>query len=243
MVNKQKRTIKDLPEDERPRGKHKSAGHRARLRLRFLQGGLDAFLDYEIVELLLTLGTPLRDCKPMAKEAIAKFGRLRDVLDASPEELQEIKGIGPMNIFGLKLFQAISERYAKEQIPKEISLSSPRAVAGFLQKRIGREKREQFVTLALDTRNHLVKVSSISVGTLDASLIHPREVFREAIQASAAGVIIAHNHPSGHLEPSEEDLEATQNLIAVGKIIGIHVIDHVIITKSGFLSLREKSFI
>lgn len=99
---------------------HPAEGHRKRLRLRFLQGGLDAFLDYEIVELLLTLGTPRRDCKQMAKAAIKKFGGLRQVLDASIDELQGIKGIGPMNAFGLKLFQAISERYTRERIEKKI---------------------------------------------------------------------------------------------------------------------------
>src|SRR3989338_10761966 len=96
---------------------HKGAGHRGRLRERFLQNGLSSFLDYEIVELLLTLGTPRKDCKPMAKEAIKKFKGLRGVLDAPFEELQEIKGVGPVNIFGLKLFQAMAERYATESMP------------------------------------------------------------------------------------------------------------------------------
>src|SRR3989338_10035569 len=113
--------IKNLPKIERPVEKHKGAGHRGRLRKRFLQSGLYGFLDYEIVELLLTLGTPRKDCKQMAKEAIKEFGGLRGVLDASYEELQKIKGLGPHNIFGLKFFQALSKRYSKEKLPRKIT--------------------------------------------------------------------------------------------------------------------------
>src|SRR3989344_2490845 len=151
------------------KGLPKTEGHRARLRDKFLKSGLDAFHDYEIVELLLTLGTPRKDCKQMAKDAIKEFGGLRGVLDASLEELQEIKGIGPANAFGVKLFQNVSERYSREQIPEKVTLDSSETVAKFLQKSIGRQKKENFVMLSLDTRNNLVKISDISVGTLNAS--------------------------------------------------------------------------
>ncbi len=221
----------------------KGTGHRSRLRKRFLQAGLDGFLDYEIVELLLTLATPRKDCKPMAKEAIKKFGSLQGVLDASPEELQQIKGIGPNNIFGIKLFQALSEQYAKEKIPKKVLLNSPESVVAYLQKKFGREKKEHFTILTLDARNNLIKISNVSVGTLNANLVHPREVFKEAIQANAASVILAHNHPSGDPEPSEDDLEVTKRLVEAGKILGIEVLDHIIIAKTGFMSFKEKNLI
>lgn len=234
--------IKDLPKFERPRRKYPGAGHRGRLRDRFLQGGIDALLDYEIVELLLTLGTPMKDCKSMAKEAIKKFGGLRGVLDAPREELQEIKEIGPLNSFGIKLFQAIAERYTKEQIPSKILFNSPKVVAEYLQKSIGREKKECFVILHLDARNKLIK-QDISVGTLNASLVHPRELFKAAIQASAAQVIIVHNHPSGDPEPSEDDLEITKRLIEAGKILDIEVTDHIIVTKEKYFSFKEKNLI
>ncbi len=217
----------------------KGAGHRKRLRERFLQSGLDGLLDYEIVELLLTLGTPRKDCKQIAKEAIKEFGGLRGALDATFEDLQKVKGIGPSNAFGVKLFQAISERYAKEKISKKTLLDSPELVARYLQKRIGREKKEHFVILYLDTRNQLI-TNNVSIGTLDTSLVHPREVFAAAIQAQAAQVIIAHNHPSGDPEPSPEDIEITKDLAIAGKILGIELLDHVIVTGSGFLSLRTK---
>ncbi len=220
-----------------------SAGHRKRLRNRFLQGGLEGFLDYEIVELLLTLGTPRKDCKQIAKEAIKKFGGLQGALDASLEELQQIKGIGPDNAFGIKLFQAVAEQYAKEKIPKKILLNSPEVVANYLREKIGKKKKEHFVILCLDARNNLIKVSKVSVGSLNASIVHPREVFKEAIQVSAASIILAHNHPTDDPEPSEDDLEITKRIIEAGKIMGINVLDHIIITKNKIFSFKDKKLI
>ena len=249
--------IKDLPKTrpvvsrlggttagvDRPREKHKGAGHRKRLRDRFLQSGLDGFLDYEIVELLLTLGTPRKDCKQMAKEAIKMFKGLRGVLDASLDELQKIRGIGPSNAFGIKLFQAISEKYAKEKIPKKIPLTSPQAVVNYLKEKIGREKKEHFMILSLDTGNNLIKMSDISVGTLNTNLADPREVFKEVIQNNAAAVIVAHNHPSGNSKPSDEDLLITKRLKGAGDILGIDLIDHIIVTKQTFFSFKERNLL
>ena len=215
---------------------YKGAGHRKRLRDRFLQSGLDGFLDYEIIELLLTLGTPRKDCKPMAKDAIKKFGGLRGVLDATLDDLQTIKGIGQSNAFGIKLFQSISEQYSKEKIPSKISLSSSREVVDYLRRKLGREKKEHFLALMLDSHNNLITINDISVGTLNASLIHPREVFEPAVRQSAVKIILAHNHPSGNIEPSAEDIEITKQLVDAGKIIGIEVIDHLIIGE-GYKSL------
>ena len=221
----------------------KGAGHRRRLREKFLKSGLDAFHDYEIVELLLTLGTPMKDCKDMAKDAIKEFKGLRGVLDASLEELQKIKGIGPSNAFGLKLFQAVSERLAREQVLEKILLNSSRAVADYLQKSISLEEKEHFVMLSLDSRNNLIKISRISVVSLNASIVHPREVFKEAIQSSAAQIIIGHNHPSGDPEASPEDVALTRRLAEAAKIFGIELLDHIIVTRDKFSSLKEQGLI
>ena len=231
--------IKDLPRIKKPKG----AGHRKRLRTRFLEAGFDGFLDYEVVELLLTLGTPRKDCKQMAKKAIKKFEGLQRVLDASPEELQQVEGIGLANIFGLKLFQAVSERYRKEKIFKKIPLTSPEAVASYLREKLGRKKKEYFVVLSLDSRNNLIKISDVSIGTLNANLVHPREVFKEAILAHAAQIILAHNHPSGNPEPSPEDVALTRRLEEAAKIFGIELLDHIIVTKDAFSSLKEQNLI
>ena len=222
--------------------KHKGEGHRKRLRERFLQSGLDGFLDYEIIELLLTLGTPRKDCKQAAKDAIKKLKGLRSVLDASSDELEQIKGIGPSNAFGIKLFQAVSERYAKEKIDTKIILDSPKLVFDYLKETIGKEKKEHFTVLYLNTHNQLI-IDEVSVGTLNASLIHPREVFSIAILNHASHVIVAHNHPSGDSTPSEDDITTTKRLVEAGKILGISVVDHMIITKDGYASLKEKGLI
>lgn len=221
---------------------HKSEGHRKRLREKFLQSGLNGFLDYEIIELLLTIGTPRRDCKQQAKEAIKKFDGLVGVLDASISELQQINGIGPTNAFGVKLIQAVSERYKKEKIKPKILLDSPRTIFEYLQEKIGKEKKEHFTVLCFDTRNNLI-VSDISIGTLNASLVHPREVFNQAILSHSSHVVVAHNHPSGDPTPSEEDIATTRRLVAAGEILGITVVDHVIITNNNYSSLKEKGLI
>lgn len=220
--------------------KYPHAGHRQRLRDRFLQSGFDGFLDYEIVELLLTLGTPRKDCKQQAKTAIKQFKGLRGALNASLDDLQAVKGIGQSNAFGIKLFQAVAERYAKESLPQKISMTSPQKVAKYLQERLGREKKEHFVVLYLDSQNSLIDIRDISVGTLNASLVHPREVFEPAVRNLAASIILAHNHPSGDLIPSNEDQLITQKLVEVGIIFDIHVLDHIIITSKTYVSLKER---
>jgi DNA repair protein RadC len=218
--------------------KHKGVGHRGRLRKRFLESGFDGFLDYEIIELLLTLGTPRRDCKQPAKEAISRFHGLTGVLDSSIEELQQVKGIGPANALGIKLFQAISERYAKEKIDPKLLFDSPTNVFDFLREKIGKEKKEHFAVLCFDTRNNLI-VNDVSIGTLNASLVHPREVFNQAILNNAAHVIVAHNHPSGDPSPSKEDIITTKRLVDAGNILGISLVDHLIVSKTSFYSFKK----
>lgn len=227
----------------KPAVKHKGAGHRKRLRERFLQSGLNGFHDYEIIELLLTLGTPLRDCKPMAKDAIVELKGLRGVLDASIEDLQKIKGIGPSNAFGIKLFQAVAERLAKEQLPNKLDLRSLNAVVEYLQKWIGREKKEHFIALYLDSQDCLIENRIISIGTLNSALVHPREVFEPAVALRSASIIVAHNHPSGSVEPSSEDREITKRLVETGRIVGITLRDHVIVSNTEHFSFQQQLII
>ena len=204
--------------------------------------GFMGFLDYEVIELLLTLGTPRRDCKQPAKEAIIKFKSISNILDSTEEELQQIKGIGPSNVFGIKLFHAIFERYSIEKIKNKVSLNSPKQISEYLQQKIGREKKEHFVILYFDTKNNLI-VDDVSVGTLNASLIHPREVFSKAILNNASHVIVAHNHPSGDPTPSGDDIATTKRLQEAGKILGIVVADHIVVTNNKYSSLLEMGLI
>jgi DNA repair protein RadC len=221
---------------------HEGAGHRKRLRERFLQSGLDGFLDYEIIELLLTLGTPRKDCKQPAKEVIVKFKGLTGALNSTIEELQQIDGIGPSNVFGIKLFQAISERYAKEKVSPNVLLNSPQLIFEYLKEKIGKEKKEHFTIICFDARNNLI-VDEVSVGTLNSSLVHPREVFKKAILNNSSYVVVAHNHPSGDPSPSEDDIITTRRLVEAGKILGIAVADHMVVTQNNFISLKGQGFI
>ncbi len=221
---------------------NKGSGHRQRLREKFLKSGLDGFLDYEVVELLLTLGTPRRDCKQQAKDLIKKFKNLVSVLDAKSENLQQIKGVGPANILGIKLFQSLSERYSKEKLETKTLLNSPKEIFEFLKEKIGKEKKECFVSLYFNTKNNLI-IDEISVGILNASLIHPREVFNKAILNNASHIVIAHNHPSGDSTPSQDDITTTQRLTEAGKIIGISIVDHIIVSRDNYYSFREKGLV
>lgn len=218
--------------------KHKGEGHRKRLRERFLQSGLDGFADYEIIELLLTLNTPRKDCKSIAKEAIKKFEGIVGVLDAPIDELMQIDGIGPSNAIGVKIFQNILEIYAKEKIREKKNLDNPKMLFEFLKEKIGKEEKEHFAILFFDTRNNLSD-SIISIGSLNASIVHPREVFNDAVLKKASHVIVAHNHPSGDPTPSAEDINTTERLVEAGKILGISVSDHMIVTKNNYYSFAE----
>lgn len=167
---------------------------------------------------------------------------MNKVLDSTIEELQSVRGIGPANAFGIILFRAISERYSREKLNSKISLNSPKQIFEYLREKIGKEKKECFVILYFDTRNNLI-VDDISVGTLNASLIHPREVFNKAILNNASHMVLAHNHPSGDHTPSVEDITTTKRLIEAGVIIGITVIDHIVVTNSSYSSLKEMGVI
>lgn len=218
-------------------------GHRERLRKRFLTGGINSFLDYEVVELLLTLGTPRKDCKNQAKELIKKFKTLNAVLEAKPEELQKIQGIGPNNIFGIKFFQALLQRYYQEKIFEKPILNSISLVIKFLQQKFAGEKREIFLVLLLNSRHQLIKAIEISIGNINTAIVHPREVFKEAILTSASYLILAHNHPSGDSSPSKEDLQITKRLREAGKILGLEILDHLIIANRNYFSFKEKGLI
>jgi len=224
--------------------KSKYEGHRKRLREKFLKAGLGAFQDYEIVELLLTLGTPRKDCKDQAKEAIKKFKGLRGVLDAGLEELQEINGIGPANAFGVKLFQEVSERYLKEKIIGEkVVLKSSNAVFSYLYQSMQKEKKEIFKVLFLDSKNKLIDAENLFVGSLNSSVVYPREIMEKAIKHNAGSLIFAHNHPSGDSTPSQSDKEITRDLISAGNIMQIKVLDHIIVGDNQYYSFADEGLI
>ena len=222
---------------------HKGAGHRGRLRDRFLASGLDGFHDYEVIELLLTLGTPRKDCKTVAKALMRRFKTLAGVLDAPPADLRRVPGVGPINLFGLKLVPAVSRRYLKQQLEGKQPLSNSRALFDYLDHTIRDKKRECFIAVYLDAKNRVIADEILFAGTVTASAVYPREVVKAALAHSAAAIIFAHNHPSGDPAPSPDDMAITRKLIQACALVGVTVHEHLIIGAEGYFSFADQGHI
>ncbi len=221
----------------------KQKGHRQRLKNKFLQGGIDSFLDYEIIELLLTLGTPRRDCRTQAKEAIKKFKTLCSVLEAEPKELEEIKGIGPNNVFGIKLIREVSRRFLKARMMNKPICNSSKEVFDYLYLTLRECKREKFKVIFLNAKNQILEEKTISEGTVDSSAVYPREIILASLQHHASSLIFVHNHPSGDPSPSESDKEITKELIFTAQVMQIKVLDHIIIGNNCYFSFADEGLI
>ncbi len=226
-----------MPSDEM----HK--GHRKRLREKFLRSGLSGFHDYEIVELLLTLGSPRKDCKPQAKEALQRFRTLRGVLSASAEELQQIEGIGPHSAFGVRLVQEIAREFLKGKIVDQPFLKSSREIFDYLYHAMRDRKKELFKVIYLSSQNQIIEVVDLFEGTVDSSAISPREIVEGALKDHAAALIFVHNHPSGNPAPSNSDKQLTRELVYVGKIMRMKVVDHIIIGNDRYYSFADEGLI
>jgi DNA repair protein RadC len=222
---------------------HKGEGHRSRLRERFLEAGLAGFHDYEVIELLLTLGTPRKDCKDAAKAALKKFKTLQGVCEASPAELCDVKGIGPKNLIGIKLIKAVSDRYLRKKIIHTDPINSSRDLVGYLTHTLRDKNEEVFKAIYLDAKNRVIAAETLFRGTLTSSAVYPREVVRAALENRAAALIFAHNHPSGDIEPSQEDISITRKLVFACRTMGITVHEHLIIGNNGHFSFADQGFI
>jgi len=223
--------------------KHKGEGHRKRLREKFIKSGIAGFHDYEIVELLLTLGTPRKDCKQQAKAAIKKFKTLRGVLEAPSEELQEIKGIGPHNAFGIKLVQEVAREFLKEKILQKPICKSSKEVFDYLYHSMRDLKKETFKVIFLDGKNQIIDIKDLFEGTINLSSVYPREIIKNAIRHHAASLIFVHNHPSGSPDPSPSDKEITKDLLAASNTMQIKVLDHIIIGDNRYFSFADEGLI
>jgi DNA repair protein RadC len=218
---------------------HKGEGHRARLREKFLASGLRGFHDYEVIELLLALATPRKDCKEQAKAALRRFKTLQGVIEASPEALQEIKGIGPKNVFGIKFVHAVAGRYLKKRLVKKQPIRSSTELFEYLYHTLRDKKREIFKVVFLDAQNRIIAVETLFEGTLTASSVYPREVVQAALRHHAAGLFLVHNHPSGEPRPSSEDRLITRQLIHACRVMGITVHEHLIIGDNTYFSFAD----
>jgi DNA repair protein RadC len=218
-------------------------GHRKRLREKFIKGGLVGFSDYEIIELLLSLGTPRKDCKEQAKEAIKRFKTLRGVLSASLEELQQIKGIGPHSAFGIKLVQEVAREFLKEKILDKPVYKSSQEIFDYLYHSMRDLKKEVLKVIFLNSRNQIMETADLFEGTVGSSSVYPREVMESAIKNNAVALIFAHNHPSGDPEPSKNDKELTRDLVYAGSIMQTRVLDHIIVGNDRYYSFAGEGLI
>jgi DNA repair protein RadC len=218
-------------------------GHRKRLRERFIKSGLSGFHDYEIIELLLTLGSPRRDCKPQAKEVIKRFKTLRGALSASPEELQRIEGIGPHSAFGIRLVAELAREFLKQKIVDKPAYKSAREIFDYLYLSMRDLKKEVFKVIYLNSQNQVIDTADLFEGTVDRGAVSLREVMESAIRHSAVSLILAHNHPSGNPEPSANDQQLTRDLVFAGGIMQIRVLDHIIIGDNKYYSFAVEGLI
>lgn len=222
-------TVRDLPLQERPRE-----------RLRKL--GAEALSAQELLAVVLGRGVPGQSVMSVAQDLVTKFGCIKGLSEASLEEMIMIKGVGPARAVQLK---AVFELGRRQELESETpfdkyDITDPGSVVKAIRSSIREKAKEHFKLIILNTRNKILAIANISTGTLGATLVHPREVFRDAIQRNASSVILVHNHPSGDPNPSDEDLKITTRLANAGKILGIDILDHIIIGRESFCSLREK---
>lgn len=218
-------------------------GHRSRLRARLIEGGADALADYEVLEFMLFGAIRKGDTKPTAKKLIKRFGSLPAVLNADPTALLQVPGVGPASVGVIKIGMVAAMRMARAQIRDQPILGSWHAVIDYLSIDMAHLKRERVRVLYLDTHHKLIRDEHISEGTIDEASVHPREVIHHALDSGACGLILVHNHPSGNPEPSSEDIALTNRIAEAGRLMGVTVIDHVIISSSGHVSLRAKGLI
>jgi DNA repair protein RadC len=220
-------TIRDLPVSERPRE-------------RLQEHGAESLSVQELIAVILGRGISGESVTVTAQRLLSRFGDLHGIAEATLEELTEVRGIGSAKASQIKASFELSNRLKHYPDGNKPVIKKPEDVLDVAGGRLQGKKKEHFLALLLDTRGHVIKVAGISVGSLDASIVHPREVFREAMSASAASVVLVHNHPSGDPEPSNEDIQITKRLVHAGELIGIDILDHVIIAGEKFISLKRQ---
>ena len=217
------------------RRRTRSEGPRERLQTR----GADALSSAELIALLLRTGTRGRDALDVARSLLSSGGGV-DRLESAPAcELARVTGVGEAKAASLVAAFELGRRCASSHLPEGEALRSPEDVFRHFRARLRRLAHERFVVVLLDGRHRVLGEEMVSQGTLTASLVHPREVFRPALRASAAAVILVHNHPSGDPTPSSEDRSVTERLARAGEILGVRVLDHVVVAERGYVSLRE----
>lgn len=222
---------------------HDPSGHRARLRKRLLDGGAEALADHEVVEYLLMTAIPRRDVKPLARSLIQRFGGLAGVLNADPSALAKHPGMGETSAASLRIVSLAARRMARAEVAQRPVLASWQALLDYLAIDMAHLTVERVRVLYLNAQNMLIHDEHVGDGSLDEAAIHPREVIRRGLDLGAAALILVHNHPSGLAEPSRADIQITNRIAEAGRLMGIVVHDHIIVSRSGHVSLKAKGLI
>jgi DNA repair protein RadC len=215
------------------------AGHRERLRERFLKGGADAMPDYELLELTLFAVIPRRDTKPLAKALLLRFGSFAEVIAAPRTRLMEVRGVGEAVVHHLKIVEAAAQRLAKTRVINRPVLSSWTALLDYCTAAMARNTYEEFRILFLDRKNVLIADEVQNRGTVDHTPVYPREIIKRALELSASAIILVHNHPSGDPAPSKADIAMTREVAGAAKALGIAVHDHLVIGRAGHASFKS----
>lgn len=219
--------IKDLPKEERPRE-------------RFVKYGANSLSNQELLAILLRTGTKKKSAMSLATNILQKFESIKNINDATIEELLSINGIGTTKAVQVLCAIELGKRIMTHIPNNSFSIRSPEDCANLLRNELKHLKQEHFMCVYLNVKNEVITKKTLFIGSLNRSIVHPREVFKEAVKRSAASIICVHNHPSGDPTPSQNDINVTKRLLEVGKIMGIDVLDHIIIGGDNFVSLKEK---
>ncbi len=220
------------------------AGHRQRVRERFLRLGGDALEDYELLELALQLAIPRRDTKALAKTLLREFGSFSGVFNARQARLEAVEGLGPTSVAHIKVIQAVAARFGRDRLDREKPiLSSWTELIEYCRSQMAYAAVEQFRILFLDKKNRLIADEVQQTGTVDHTPVYPREVIKRSLELSATALILVHNHPSGDPSPSSADVRMTREIADVARPLGITLHDHIIIGKAGHASLKALKLI
>jgi DNA repair protein RadC len=219
------------------------AGHRARLRERFLKSGGDALPDYELLELVLFMAVTRRDVKPLAKSLLETFGSFAEVISAEPAELAKVNGMGETTVVALKSIRAAALKLISDEVMQRPVLSNWQSLVDYCRAAMAYEKTEHFRVLFLNKKNILIADEVQQRGTVDHTPVYPREVVKRALELSATAIILVHNHPSGDPSPSRDDIDMTKEIRDAGEKLGIVLHDHIVVSKSGTNSFKSMGLI
>jgi DNA repair protein RadC len=218
-------------------------GHRDRLRKRFHGSSLGGFLPYEVLELALTYAVPRRDVKGTAKALIARFGGVHAALTAREQDLTAVPGVGEKTALYLRFLGELIAHCLGEKTGGKPVLDAPSAIVDFLRMTVGASREENFQVLFLNARFELQAAEVLQTGTVDQAVVYPRKVIERALAHNAVGLVLVHNHPSGNLQPSPQDVALTRRLTRAAEGVDLRVHDHLIVTRDGHYSFREAGLI